>query len=267
MFLLTLLAWVVALLVAKGLRMTILKGEATPFVLELPPYRVPTFSGLMIHTWEKTWQYIKKAGTVILGISIILWAMMTFPSLPADQLASFDAQRQEILAGASPTVVAQRESGEKNKEVENLSRLLLIVAHAESEATLRYSVAGTIGTSLESVSQYAGFDWRTNIALVGGFAAKEVIISTLGTAYSLGEVDPDATGSLAETLKKDPSWNKVKAFAVIVFMMFYAPCFVTVACIIKEAGHWKWGWFSMAFNTGFAFTLATIVYQVGMRIP
>ncbi len=253
MFLLTLLAWVVALLVAKLLRVTILKGEATPFVLELPPYRLPTLSGLMIHTWEKTWQYIKKAGTVILGISIILWAMMTFPGLPGEETQRFEAEREAVLAAVAPGEGVVKES-------------LLAVDRAESEMALRNSLAGKIGTGLESISQFAGFDWRTNIALVGGFAAKEVIISTLGTAYSLGEVDPEATDSLAETLKHDPAWNKVKAFAVIVFMMFYAPCFVTVACIIKEAGHWKWGWFSMGFNTAFAFTLATIVYQVGTRL-
>ena len=266
MFLLTLLAWVVALFVAKGLRMTILRGEATPFVLELPPYRLPTFNGLMIHTWEKTWQYIKKAGTVILGISIILWAMMTFPGLSADQAAVFETERQAVLAQVAPEMIEALQFEEMTDEVQSLQQTLLKIDQVKTQAALRHSMAGKIGIGLESLSQYAGFDWRTNIALVGGFAAKEVIISTLGTAYSLGEVDPEATDSLAETLKNDPGWNQVKALSVIIFMMFYAPCFVTVACIVKEAGHWKWGLFSMAFNTVFAFTLSTIVYQVGTRL-
>jgi ferrous iron transport protein B len=258
----------VALFVAKGLRLTILKGEATPFVLELPPYRVPTFDGLMIHTWEKTWQYIKKAGTVILGISIILWAMMTFPGLSEDQAAVFEQERQSVLVQATPEMIDALKSEEITDRdgVRTLQQDLLKIDKAQTEMALRQSMAGRIGIGLEAISQYAGFDWRTNIALVGGFAAKEVIISTLGTAYSLGDVDPEATDSLAETLKNDPGWNKVKAFSVIVFMMFYAPCFVTVACIIKEAGHWKWGLFAMGFNTVFAFTLSTIVYQVGMRL-
>ncbi len=101
---------------------------------------------------------------------------------------------------------------------------------------------------------------------MGGFAAKEVIISTLGTSYSLGEVDPEASDSLGETLAKDRSWDGVKALSVIIFVMFYAPCFVTVACIVKEAGSWKWGLFSMTFNTLFAFLLSTMVYQVGSRL-
>jgi ferrous iron transport protein B len=109
----------------------------------------------------------------------------------------------------------------------------------------------------------AGFDWRTNIALVGGFAAKEVVVSTLGTAYSLGGVDPEETDSLSSTLAKAPGWRPLTAFALILFMMFYAPCFVSVICIVKESGSWKWGAFSMIFNTALAFGLAVLVFQVG----
>jgi ferrous iron transport protein B len=98
MFLATLLSWSVALLAAKFLRSTVLRGEPTPFVMELPPYRFPTFKGLLIHTWERTWQYIKKAGTVILGISILLWAMMTYPGLPDDKLHEFARHKEEIMA-------------------------------------------------------------------------------------------------------------------------------------------------------------------------
>ena len=97
-----------------------------------------------------------------------------------------------------------------------------------------------MGRALEPVSRFAGFDWRTNIALVGGFAAKEVIVSTLGTAYSLGSVDPEATSSLREQLAGDKTWNPVVALAALAFIMFYAPCFVTVICIAKESGTWKW---------------------------
>ncbi len=267
MFLFTLLAWLMALVAAKLLRLTVLRGESTPFVLELPPYRFPTFQGLLIHTWEKTWQYIKKAGTVILGISILLWAMMTFPGLPESDRQVFEDQRQQISAQASPGLLAELAGpGEPSLAALALKEDLLAVASEEAGAALRHSVAGRIGTTLEKVSWLPGFDWRTNIALVGGFAAKEVIISTLGTSYSLGEVDPEASDSLGTTLAKDQSWNAVKALSVIIFVMFYAPCFVTVACIIKEAGSWKWGVFSMTFNTVFAFLASSLVYQVGSRL-
>jgi ferrous iron transport protein B len=268
MFVLTLLAWAVALIVAKILRLTVLRGESTPFVMELPPYRLPTFQGLLIHTWERTWQYIKKAGTVILGISIILWAMMSYPALPEQKKAEYDRLRQQTMAAYPDQVVQaftdRQESRPLPPAAKELKRELNIIAAAEAESVLRNSVAGRAGIWLEKISWLTGFDWRTNIALVGGFAAKEVVISTLGTAYSLGEVDLEQTGSLSKTLANDPKWNPVMAFALMIFVMFYAPCFVTVVCISKESGSWKWGLFSMVFNTIFAFSLATLVYQAGM---
>ncbi len=253
MFLLTLLAWGVALTAAKILRLTVLRGDSTPFVMELPPYRFPTFQGLFIHTWERTWQYIKKAGTTILTISILIWAMMTFPGLPASEEENFARQRQEAAASLAT-------------ETLQLEEKLTAIDTAQAGSALRHSLAGRLGTAMESVSWLPGFDWRTNIALVGGFAAKEVIVATLGTAYSLGETDPENTASLSETLAKDPHWNPLVAMALIVFVMFYAPCFVTVVCISRESGSWKWGLFSICFNTGFAFLLATLVYQGGRAL-
>jgi ferrous iron transport protein B len=267
MLIITLVAWGGALLVAKLLRVTIIKGAATPFVMELPPYRLPTFKGLLIHTWERTWQYIKKAGTVILGISIILWAMMTFPGLPESKSQSFESQREAVMAGVSPTVAEELESVDEEAQLsetaEGLKDRLTAIDYKEAEAALRYSVAGRMGTALESVSRLAGFDWRTNIALVGGFAAKEVVVSTLGTAYSLGEVDPEENQSLSETLAGNPVWSPLVALSLIIFTIFYSPCFVAVVCIAKEAGSWKWGAFSMIFNTILAFVLAVLVFQIG----
>ncbi len=247
MFLFTLLSWLVALVAAKFLRSTVLRGAPTPFVMELPPYRFPTLRGLLIHTWERTYQYIKKAGTVILGISILLWALMTFPGLPTEQAALYEQQRQTV-SETDPQAVAAK---------------IRQINDAESKATLKNSIAGTFGSSLEPLTRLAGFDWRTNIALIGGFAAKEVIVSTLGTAYSMGEVDTGKSESLGQRLKKDDNWNRVVAVAALVFIMFYAPCLVTVVCIAKESS-WKWAGFSMVFNTIFAFGMAVTVYQVGM---
>ncbi len=96
MFILTLFSWLFALLAAKIIRSTVLRGPKTPFVMELPPYRLPTLRGLLIHTWERTWQYIKKAGTVILAFSIVLWAMMTFPRPSVDQIQGFDDRREGV---------------------------------------------------------------------------------------------------------------------------------------------------------------------------
>ena len=267
MLIITLIAWFGALLVAKLLRLTVIKGNSTPFVMELPPYRFPTFKGLTIHTWERTWQYIKKAGTVILGISIILWAMMTFPGLPDSKVQEFEYQREAAKAAAGMTIVREsEEAGEEtglSQEAQDLKDRLVVIDLREAEEGLRNSIAGRFGIALESISKWAGFDWRTNIALVGGFAAKEVVISALGTAYSLGEVDPEESDSLSAILAKTPGWSPLVALSLIIFTIFYAPCFVTVVMIVRESGSWKWGAFSMAFNTTLAFVLAALVFQIG----
>ena len=155
MFMLTAVSWILALLTARVLRWTILKGDPAPFVMELPPYRLPSLKGLLIHMWERTWLYIKKAGTVILAVSVVIWAAMTFPGLPADQVAQWD-QRIEAAAG---------------------DELRQGIEAEKAEAELAHSVAGRIGRALGILTAPLGFDWRTNVALVGGFAAKEVIVS------------------------------------------------------------------------------------------
>ena len=270
MFIITIGAWVGALLVAKLLRVTLIKGASTPFVMELPPYRMPTFKGLAIHTWERTWQYIRKAGTVILGMSIVLWAMMTFPGLPETKAREFEKSRQTELDRAPAVVVRELEGASVDaalsEAARNLKERIQRIDAAKAQAALRNSIAGRLGTVMERVSRWAGFDWRTNIALLGGFAAKEVVVSTLGTAYSLGEVDPEAAGSLSETLAKDPGWSPVMAVGLIVFTIFYSPCFVSVICISRESGSWKWGVFAMAFNTLLAFILAVLVFQIGSAL-
>lgn len=250
MFWTTLGGWTAAFIVARLLRSTIIKGEATPFVMELPPYRMPTLFGVFIHTWERAWQYIKKAGTVILAISILIWAAMTFPGLPQKSVDSFEAQRAAVKI-----TYKEKALEEKISEINNL----------EKQAALRHSIAGRIGSSFEPVTKAAGFDWRTNIALLGGFAAKEVIVSSLGTAYAMGEVDAEESSGLSAKLKADPTWNKFTAIALLIFVLLYAPCFVTVVVMSKEAS-WKWALFSVTFNTAFAFTIASIVYQIGTKL-
>ena len=238
MLTITLGAWAMALIVARILRSTVIKGASTPFVMELPPYRMPTLRGVLIHTWERTWEYAKKAGTVILGISILLWAMMTFPQLPEERLAHYEAQR----------AIAQSEEQ------------VAVIDNAEAEEAVRNTVAGYIGTALEPVSKLAGFNWRINIALTGGFAAKEVIVSTLGTAYSLGEIDVEESQTLSERLVQDSGFTKASAIALIVFTMLYAPCFVTVVAMSRESS-WRWAAFSVIGSTSLAFGMAVLAYN------
>ena len=244
LFWVTLGSWAAALLVAKFLRLTVLRGEPTPFIMELPPYRLPTLRGVLLHTWERAWQYIKKAGTTILAISVIFWAAMTFPGLPTDQAAEFDARQAAIRAEQPDQARAEAQLAELEGQ--------------RSEAALRASLAGQVGVFLEPVSRLAGFDWRVNIALVGGVAAKEVIVTTLATAYSLGDTEDPAP--LSARLKADPDFNRNAAIALMIFVMLYAPCFVTVVTMAREAG-WRWSVFALVFNTGLGFSLAAAVYQ------
>ena len=325
MFILTLFSWGFALLAAKIIRSTVLKGPETPFVMELPPYRMPTLKGLLIHTWERTWYYIKKAGTVILGLSVILWAMMTFPGLSEEQERFFENER----ISATKSLITSPEIKEwipDGKSLMELNGLYESYARANSEeeahmitgledsplfpliktafflnkgevperqierhdlqvaaryllfrdemtglgdrvrqAALKGSIAGWLGQGLEVVTRPLGFDYRINIALLGGFAAKEVVVSTLGTAYSIGEVDPEGSNSLSQRLRKDPSWNPLKAFTLIIFTMLYVPCFVTVISIRRETS-WVWAGFSIGFNLVAAFLVALIIRYAGMAL-
>jgi ferrous iron transport protein B len=292
--------------------------------MELPPYRIPTIKGLLIHTWERTWQYIKKAGTVILGISILLWAMMTFPGLSDEQRQFYEDQhienRMSFLTSPDVKAVVQNEKdladleevlgryegflddGKENPESiaespfwlvaeqivslkkskdqakkETALYLPLALAYInygeknvaieleEQQVALKGTIAGRIGRLMEGITSTIGFDYRTNIALIGGFLAKEVIVSTLGTAYSLGEVDPEASVPLSEKLKNEPGWNPLVAFTLILFIMLYVPCFITVISIKRESS-WKWAYFSMAFNLVIAYLVSLAVYQVGLAL-
>ncbi len=323
MFILTLLSWAFALFAAKIIRSTVLRGPKTPFVMELPPYRLPTLRGLLIHTWERTWHYVKKAGTIILAISILLWLMMSFPRLPHEQVKSFDdynsnlvhsllvsseikglVENKEDLAVLNRLYESYSQS-DNNEDISGkflknslvklaktaslirqgktlgltsdtryikaASQYLLLrdkiskSGKLEQQATLRHTIAGWIGLRLEPVTRPLGFDYRTNIALVGGFAAKEVIVSTLGTAYSLGQINPTETGSLSRRLKNDPHWNPLSAFTLIVFIILYVPCFVTLISIRRESS-WAWAGFSIFFNLFVAYSVALVINQGGRAL-
>lgn len=246
MFLLTLAGWITALVAARMLRSTIITGKSTPFVMELPPYRMPTLMGLGIHAFDRIWEYVKKAGTTILAIAILVWAAMTFPGLPAERADYFAAQRAHLIqAEASP---------------HNTAALKALNA-AEKRDALRASFAGRLGLAMEPVTQWAGFDWRTDIALLAGIAAKEVVVTTLGTVYAL-EVDSKEPSSLAAEIRLDAHWTIANALSLLLFTLLYSPCFPALAVIRHETGAWRWMAFSVVFNMIVAFSVATVVYQL-----
>ncbi len=214
-----------AVVSAKLLRLVVFKGENTPFVMELPPYRIPTLKGLFIHTWRKSWLYLKKAGTIILGISVVMWALASFPKPPAETL--------------------------KN----------LVTENEVQEFEMSYSFAGRIGKSMEPVIRHIGFDWKIGTALIGAVAAKEVFVSQLGVVYSVGEADEESEPLRAKLQK---AYNPLIGFCIMIFCLISAPCFATFAVTKKESGSYGWAFFQFFGLTLLAYICTFIIYQLGM---
>jgi len=227
MFIMYVLSVILALGAAWILKKTILKGKPAYFIMELPPYRMPSLKGILLKMWERGFLYLKKAGTIILLVTILIWAGLSFP----------------------------KTGGEK---VDNVSEEQIASIQIEQ------SYIGKLGNLLEPVIQPIGFDGKAGIALISGLAAKEVVVSTLGTIYSLGEIDPEDASSLAEKLQKDPDWNKLKAVTFLIFCLIYLPCIVAVAVFFRESGSKiKWLLFLTFWTTVAAWIISFIVYQGG----
>ncbi len=238
MFGIYLLGVFLAIICAWILRFTIFKGEITPFVMELPIYRMPTLRGVLIHMLEKSWEYVKKAGTVILAISIILWFLSTYP-----KKTEFSKNYDILIEQA--TNIADKHELENQKKAE----------------LVEYTLASRVGKLIEPVIKPIGFDWKIGTALIGAFAAKEVFVAQLGIVYSEGETDEDSQ-SLRDILKQ--SYGSLVAVCIMVFCLISAPCMATIAVTIRESGSWKWGAFQLIGLTVMAWIVTFIFYNVGM---
>lgn len=237
----------VAIISAKILKTGLFKGESEPFVMELPPYRMPTIKTLIMQMWIKAYMYLKKAGTIILIASVIIWAGSNFPNSKAidnDYVNKAHAVEYSQLISAE-----QKEAQLKKLENERASK------------QLEYSIAGKIGKGLEPVIKPLGYDWRIGIGLVAGLAAKEVVVSTLGTIYALGETDEKSV-DLAKSLRNDPKYSPATALSLMIFVLLYIPCIAATAVFHKEAGSMKWTGIYIAYSMTVAWLLAFIVYQI-----
>lgn len=251
MFSIYILGIVVAIVMVKLLRATRFKGMSAPFVMELPPYRIPTIRSLLIHMWERSWMYLRKAGTVILGFSIIMWFLMTFP-----QKKTYDRDYDMLIDLANRSFSTEKITlGERES---------LITAYENSRLAenLEYSIAGRTGKGIEPIIKPLGFDWRLGIALLSGFAAKEVVVSTMGTIYGVGETD-EASEALRASLAADPKYSKLIAYAFLVFVLLYMPCMAAMAVFLRETRSLKETLFQIGYTTILAWLLAMVVYQGG----
>ncbi len=255
-FCLYFLGIVLAILVGQIFKRTLFKGEAAPFVLELPPYRLPTIKSLLIHMWDKTKVYLQKMGGVVLVFSVIIWFLGAFPrhipySMDYDQeIARIEAS----LEGLSAT----------DPEVERLSMRLGELEKAKAEERLSYSYIGRIGKTIEPILRPLGFYWKLGVSLVTGFVAKEVVVSTLGVLYQAGQSEVN-NQALRKALRNS-GLTPVTAFGFMVFVLVYVPCIVAVVTIWRETGSLGWTAFSVGYLLSLAWLLAFLVRVVGTTI-
>ncbi|MAQ15201.1 MAG: ferrous iron transport protein B [Sandaracinus sp.] len=238
---------------AAILRRTVLKGPRPTLVLELPPYRWPLVRNLVASTWARVRTFLIDAGTVILALTIVLWALLTFPKDPA-VTERFDAERAEVTASLA---------GEERTEA------LTAIDGAEASAQLERSAAGRLGKAIEPAIAPLGMDWRLGIGVIGAFAAREVFVSTLGIVFGVGDEVDEESETLREELRaaKWPDGRSLMTplagVALMVFFVFACQCMSTIAVVRRESGSWKWPILMVVYMTVLAYVAALAVFQVG----
>jgi len=264
-----LFGWLLAFVLGFAFRKTLFRGEDSPFVMELPPYRLPTVRGIAQHMWHRSWSYVKKAGTFILASSMVIWALLNYPKV-GTWSQDYDARAAAVQERARQALEAPGIADEARALIQKKRSDALAAIEAEKRIeAARGSFAGRLGRFLEPVSTAAGFDWKLNVALFSGIAAKEVIISTMGIVYGVGDTNPDdesspsAPAPLRQRLSADRAYSPPAALALMIFVMVYVPCVATLSVTRKELGSFKWPAFMAGFTLLLAFTLAVLVYQVG----
>lgn len=235
-----------AILIAKWMSCFFPKNDEIPFIIELPPYHFPTFRSVGIQTLKRGWQYMKKAGTVILGISIVLWFITNYPGLSADQKTKFEQQR---------SLLTQNVQNEETLRTE-----LSQIDNEEAQRHLSNSYAGRLGQMMEPALLPMGFDWKIGTALVGAIAAKEVFVAQMAIIYSVSNTEKDSTG-LARILAQN--YSPLTGFCILLFCLIASPCMATFTIMAKESGSWKWAFAQWLLLTGVAWFLTTITYQLG----
>lgn len=243
-----------AVVMARLFKRFLFNEEDVPFVMELPPYRMPTAKSIMIHMWEKAKQYLHKMGGVILVASIIIWFLGYFPR-HSEMGDAFDQQIAEVEN-------AELDSKEKTETIAELERL-------KNMEHQKNSYIGTIGQTIQPVLHPLGFDWKMSVSLLTGMAAKEVVVSTLSVLYTGEEEDSQA---LSERIKQDldeegnPVFTPLIALSLMLFVLIYFPCIATISAIVNESGSWKWGIFVIVYTCVLAWIVSFVVYQTGSLI-
>lgn len=290
--------YVTGILVAIGsgklFSKTILAGMSKPFVLELPPYQKPTLRSLMLHTWERGSLFIRKMGTVILVGSILVWALGYFPrevELERDYEEEratvfienlqrsvviqdrFEESVERVRQNYLSTLVPFEESGvyqSLTRQRDSLNHQLILEEQARLDQIRKEEVAeitsqkliGRVGRLFEPLVAPLGFTWREGVALVTGFVAKEIVVSTYGVLFGVGEGADETSDGVIQSLRSS-GMTPLVAFGFLVFTLLYTPCLATVAAIRRETGTWGYTLFSVGYSLALAWILAFAIYRIG----
>jgi ferrous iron transport protein B len=232
--------------------------------MELPPYKRPLVRIVLRHMWDRSQLFLRRAGTVILGITILLWFLMTYPKSAATS-QMFEARRAEAATAVASLNLPPDQSGEA------LGARMAVLDREEAGARLRDSFAGRTGRLIEPTITPLGFDWKIGIGLVASFAAREVFVSTMSQVYNVGDLEDSDEGTvhLAETLRsqsrEDGSmvYTTLVGLTLMVFYVFALQCVSTIAVVRRETNGWKWPVFQWVYMGILAWVLAFITYQGG----
>ncbi len=247
------LSVVVTLTAAALIRRSILPGPAPTFMLEMPPYRWPSAQVLWINAWRRLRIFLVDAGTIILAMTVLLWALLSFPK--SDEIAARYEQERATVA-------------QMDLPADEGARVVAALNAQEASEQLEQSVAGRFGHALEPVLRPIGFDWQIGVGIIGAFAAREVFISTLGVVFGIGEADEEnkpLRQALQEARHSDgtPVMTPLSGVSLMVFFLLACQCMSTIAVVRRESGSWKWPVFLFAYMTVLAYTGSFLVYQGG----
>ena len=252
---------ILSIITGRLFRSTLLRGADAPFVMELPPYRVPMIKSLLIHMWDRSKIFLKKMGGVILAGSVIVWTLSAFPR-NITYSSNYDAEINRIKVSSGAEISSASESNKKLLEKKRDDAVAELIRNKQAEKAEK-SFMGRIGKALAPVFAPIGIDWRGSVALLTGFVAKEIVVSTMGILYVADEEED------SEALKSallSSGLTPISALAMMVFVLLYLPCLATIATIRRETGSFKWMIFSVAYSTLLAWVVAFCVYQGGKLV-
>ncbi len=251
LLLLYLIGIVMAVVLARVFKRAFFNEEDVPFVMELPPYRMPTGKSILIHMWEKAKQYLHKMGGIILVASIIIWFLGYFPR-ETENTAYFEQQLEEIENAQLDEITKETQIAEIEAQ--------MAIDHQEN------SYIGHIGRAITPIMKPLGFNWKISVSLLSGMAAKEIVVSTLSVLYTgSDEEEQTLTERLMEENYPDGRavFTPLVGLSLMLFVLLYFPCIATIVAIKNEANSWKWGFFVIGYTCCLAWIVSFIVYQIG----